>query len=101
MGEKCAQHAPKLVEDGANSRQCGAKPTTNALVGQIRLRFNDWSLRLPATDERLEYCRFAQFDVTGEVAAVEVIANFCRAFPDAVGVTPVTTRTERGSDTTD
>ena len=52
------------------------------------------SLRLLATDGIFEHCRFAQFEVNGEATAVEVIADFCRAFPDARIVVPVTTRTE-------
>lgn len=61
-----------------------------ASAGNLR----NGSLRLLATNGIFERCRFAQFEVNGEAAAVEVIADFCRAFPDARVIIPVTTRME-------
>lgn len=64
--------------------------SADAVTENVRNR----TLRLLVTNGVFESCRFAQLDVNGLAAAVEIIADFCRAFPEARIVIPLTTRAE-------
>lgn len=69
-------------------------PACESCAAPVPSEFRHRTLRTLAEHDILTQCRFGQIEIDSANATAEIIAEFCRAFPNAQFVVPVATNDE-------